>query len=52
MITQLWKWCLWWSCMINGMGISDVGGHIIDPVTYTYNIELKEGYEYRMKLKL
>jgi len=32
--------------MINGMGISDVGGHIIDPVTsYTYNIELKEGYE-------
>ncbi|WP_434067013.1 mucin-binding protein [Streptococcus agalactiae] len=28
------------------MGISDVGGHIIDPVTsYTYNIELKEGYE-------
>ena len=32
--------------MINGMGISDVGGHIIDPITsYTYNIELKEGYE-------
>ena len=32
--------------MINGMGISDIGGHIIDPVTsYTYNIELKEGYE-------
>ena len=32
--------------MINGMGISDVGGHIIDPVTsYTYNIDLKEGYE-------
>ena len=32
--------------MINGMGISDVGGNIIDPVTsYTYNIELKEGYE-------
>ena len=32
--------------MINGMGISDVGGHIIDPViSYTYNIELKEGYE-------
>ena len=32
--------------MINGMGINDVGGHIIDPVTsYTYNIELKEGYE-------
>ncbi|MFS9312911.1 YSIRK-type signal peptide-containing protein [Streptococcus oralis] len=32
--------------MINGLGISDVGGHIIDPVTsYTYNIELKEGYE-------
>ena len=32
--------------MINGMGISDVGGHIIDPVTsYTYNIALKEGYE-------
>ena len=32
--------------MINGMGISDVGGHIIDPVTsYTYNVDLKEGYE-------
>ena len=32
--------------MINGMGISDVGGHIIDPVTsYTYNVALKEGYE-------
>ena len=32
--------------MINGMGISDIGGHIIDPATsYTYNIELKEGYE-------
>ncbi|KXT77271.1 putative hemagglutinin/hemolysin-related protein [Streptococcus sp. DD11] len=32
--------------MINGLGINEVGGNIIDPiVSYTYDVALKEGYE-------